>query len=432
VLRPPPSTPLASATPPAARPASPQALALLEALGVGGAGDGVGGAGDGVGGAGDGVGGAGDGVGGAGDGVGGAGDGALGAGDGALGAGDGLAPGLRSPAMRQALALLAAVAPTHMAVLLEGETGSGREALARALHAWSPRAAGPFVPVDCSTLAAPLLEAELLGHVAGPEGVATPGLLVHADGGTLFLDGLEALPAPLQLALLRVLETGEVRPAGAPDALRVGPWPQAVRRVDVRVVAASRRPLEAEVREGRFRADLYYRLSAFPVRVPPLRERPEDVAPLAAHFLARSNAALGRSAAGLGAPALALLEAHPWPGNVRELRNVVERAVLLSRPGEWLHPGHLPPHLVARADALGAEGPAGAPGAAAGVAAGAAGAGRSGGTTPALRERLAQVERELIRQALAESGGVLRRAAEAVGMDAVTFGRRVRKYGLGP
>jgi two-component system, NtrC family, response regulator HupR/HoxA len=313
-------------------------------------------------------------------------------------------PGFSSPAMRRVRELLALAAPHRVAVLLQGETGTGKEVLARSLHALGGDAAGPFVVQDCGALTETLLESELFGHVKGAFTGAVadhPGLFVLAHGGTLFLDEIENTTPNLQAKLLRVLETGDVRPVGGVRA----------RRVDVRVVAASNRDLAEEVKAGRFRADLFYRLNSFTLDLPPLRERPEDVLPLAEHFLALFNARLGRSARGLDAEAAAALQAHGWPGNVRELKNAIERAVLLSRPGEPLGVTQLPDGI-ARAGAL-----------VQGANAGAAGGG-------SLRSRLDALERALIRDALERHGGVLRRAAAELQTDAVTLGRRARRHGL--
>ncbi|HET9452046.1 MAG TPA: sigma 54-interacting transcriptional regulator [Aggregicoccus sp.] len=314
-------------------------------------------------------------------------------------------PGFASPAMRRVRELLALAAPHRVAVLLQGETGTGKEVLARSLHALGGDASGPFVVQDCGALTETLLESELFGHVKGAFTGAVadhPGLFVLAHGGTLFLDEIENTTPNLQAKLLRVLETGDVRPVGGARA----------RRVDVRVVAASNRDLAEEVKAGRFRADLFYRLNSFTLDLPPLRERPEDVLPLAEHFLALFNARLGRSARGLAPEAAAALQAHGWPGNVRELKNALERAVLLSQPALPLGLAQLP-EAIARAAAQGSAAPA-----------------RPGTAPGSLRARLDALERALIREALERHGGVLRRAAAELQTDAVTLGRRARRHGL--
>lgn len=225
----------------------------------------------------------------------------------------------RSPAFQQMLELVARVGPSQASVLLLGESGTGKELVARAVHDASPRAARPLVVVDCASLPDTLFESELFGHEKGAytgAHAARPGLVEAASGGTLFLDEVGDIPLPMQVKLLRLLESGTYRRVGSTE----------LRRADVRVVSATHRDLVAMVADGRFREDLYYRLSTFPIVLPPLRERPEDVPLLARSLLAR--VAPGRSLS-LGADALARLQHHPFPGNVRELRNVLERASLL-------------------------------------------------------------------------------------------------------
>jgi len=226
------------------------------------------------------------------------------------------------------------VAPTPATVLITGETGTGKELVARAIHQRSERAARPFVRVNCAAIPAALCESEFFGHERGAfTGAlyAKAGLLESAAGGTVFLDEVGEMPSVLQARLLRVLEEPEVRRLGA---LRPRP-------VDIRLVAATNRDLAAEVQRGAFRKDLFFRLTGFTLHVPPLRHRPADIAPLAARFLKTSAGMLGAGRTlQLSAPALARLEQHPWPGNVRELRNVIDRAVLLSRDGR-IGPEHL-------------------------------------------------------------------------------------------
>jgi two-component system, NtrC family, response regulator HupR/HoxA len=308
-------------------------------------------------------------------------------------------PGFSSPPMRRVMEMVRVAAPHRVAVLLQGETGTGKEVLARIIHKLSGRENVSLVVQDCGALTETLLESELFGHVKGAFTGAVadhPGLFVLADGGTIFLDEIENTTPNLQAKLLRVLEGGDVRPVGGTQ----------VRHVDVRVVAASNRDLAQEVRTGRFRADLFYRLNSFTIDIPPMRERPEDILSLARHFLERFNQVLKRSASGVAPEAEEALLAYAWPGNARELRNVMERAVLLSKPGELVTRNLLPPVMLASLRP-GGEGPAGS-----------------------LRARMEQVEREFIREALEQSGGVLRRAAMALGMDPVTLGRRARRHGL--
>ncbi|HEY8208349.1 MAG TPA: sigma 54-interacting transcriptional regulator [Myxococcaceae bacterium] len=309
-------------------------------------------------------------------------------------------PGLKSEAMRRVLKLAKVAAPHRVAVLLQGETGTGKEVLASTLHRLSNRRNAPFVVQDCGALSETLLESELFGHVKGAFTGAVsdhPGLFVLADSGTIFLDEIENTTANFQTKLLRAIETGDVRPVGGAQ----------VRRVDVRVIAASNRDLGDEVRQGRFRSDLFFRLNSFTLQLPPLRERPEDLDELADHFLALFNRALDRSAAGFSPGARAALHHHGWPGNVRELRNVVERAVLLGQPGRPIDLPELPDALAAHASGAAEEAKHGS-----------------------LRDKLASYERELIQQALEKAGGVIRRAAAQLQTDPVTFARRARRYGL--
>ncbi|NDY93441.1 sigma 54-interacting transcriptional regulator [Ideonella livida] len=232
----------------------------------------------------------------------------------------------QSAAFRAVLHRLQRVAPTEATVLLQGESGVGKERCAQALHAASRRAAGPFVALNCAALPPDLVEAELFGVERGAYTGAErsrPGRFERADGGTLFLDEVASLGADAQAKLLRALQEREVERVGG----------SAPRRVDVRIVAAANVDLRAEVAAGRFRADLFYRLNVFPLELPPLRQRPEDIALLAAHFLARANQRLGRQVRGFSPRAQGALLAYPWPGNVRELENLVERGVILADDG---------------------------------------------------------------------------------------------------
>jgi formate hydrogenlyase transcriptional activator len=232
----------------------------------------------------------------------------------------------RSQAMHALLQRARQVALTHSPVLLLGERGTGKERLARAIHVWSPRADQPFVTVHCGAVPAGLLEVELFGQVGGP-GPARTGRLALANGGTLFLDEVGELPAPLQAKLLRVLQAGEFEPVGTDSAVRV----------DARLIAATHVDLEAAVAAGTFREDLYYPLGVFPLELPPLRERKEDIALLAEALLLELARRTGKTGRHLTPDGLARLQAHDWPGNVRELANVLERALILA-PGETLGP----------------------------------------------------------------------------------------------
>jgi DNA-binding NtrC family response regulator len=248
-----------------------------------------------------------------------------------------------SPQMTAVLATIAQLAETDSSVLITGESGTGKELLARALYERSPRRKGRFVPINCGGIAETLLESELFGHRKGAFTgaiVDRKGLLEEAHGGVLFLDEIGEMPASMQVRLLRFLQGGEVRRVG--DTV--------TRQVDVRLVAATHRSLEDEVAAGRFRQDLYYRINVVSVRVPPLRERVEDIPALARAFLARTAARMRRDVQGFSREALDLLMSYSWPGNVRELQNVIERALNLAT-GREIGESDLPASLVVAARA---------------------------------------------------------------------------------
>jgi formate hydrogenlyase transcriptional activator len=218
------------------------------------------------------------------------------------------------------------VASTDATVLVTGETGTGKELIARAIHRRSPRARGPLVKVNCAAIPPTLLASELFGHERGAFSGAVErrkGRFEQAHGGTLFLDEIGELPQEMQVLLLRVLQEREFERLGGTQTLQV----------DVRLVAATNRDLAEDVRSGRFRSDLYYRLNVFPVHVPPLRDRAEDIPPLVAHFAEKYGQKFGRKISRVERKTMDVLQAHRWPGNVRELENAVERAVILSRNG---------------------------------------------------------------------------------------------------
>jgi transcriptional regulator with PAS, ATPase and Fis domain len=296
--------------------------------------------------------------------------------------------------------LVARVAQTQSTVLVVGESGTGKELVARAIHNHSARAQGPFVAVNCTALTESLLESELFGHQKGAFTGAVAqkrGLFEEAQGGTLFLDEIGDVGPKMQAQLLRVLQEGEIRRVGGTEAVRV----------DVRVVAATNRELEDEVKAGRFREDLYFRINVVTVRLPPLRERPSDIALLVDHFLAKYAARERRADAGLAPEAMLALERYPWPGNVRELENVIERALALSKDGVVLS-SDLPPEL---SDAAATPGSA-APG---------------DGHLYADRPTLAELERRYIELVLKETGGNKKRAAEVLGIDRRTLYRTLER-----
>src|SRR5437762_1468615 len=233
----------------------------------------------------------------------------------------------QSPSLRATLDVIGQAAPSSATVLLLGESGTGKELFARALHEHSPRANGPFVPINCAAIPETILESELFGYERGAFTGAVQrkeGRIERAQGGTLFLDEVGELSPAVQVKLLRFLQEGEIERLGGSAPIKV----------DSRVVAATNRDLATQVKDARFREDLFYRLNVIQVKLPPLRDRPEDVPLLADHFVARYAAKNGKPARALTPPALEALEAYSWPGNVRELENAIERAVVLSHAAE--------------------------------------------------------------------------------------------------
>jgi two-component system response regulator PilR (NtrC family) len=311
----------------------------------------------------------------------------------------------KSQALRRVMDLVERVAETRTTVLITGESGTGKERVARAIHKLSERSSGPFLVVNSGALPEALMESELFGHEKGAFTGAQSkhrGLFREAEGGTILLDEVGELPANLQVKLLRVLQERSVRPVGSTQEVPV----------DVRVLAATNRDIEADVAAGRFRSDLYYRLNVIRIELPPLRERREDVTLLAERFVRHFAEEMGKDIAGFTPDALRALQTYPFPGNVRELENVIERAVALAG-SRVIGLGDLPTEL---------SGTAGAP-------------------TPALLalplegvrldEVLGEVERRLILEALDRTGGVRKRAADLLGISFRSLRYRLKKLGLG-
>jgi DNA-binding NtrC family response regulator len=307
-----------------------------------------------------------------------------------------------SPAMQEVLATVRRVAPTASTVLVTGESGTGKEVVADLLHRWSPRREGPYVRVNCGALPETLLESELFGHVRGSFTGAErdrDGLFVEATGGTILLDEIGEVSPAVQVRLLRVLQEREVTPVG--DARPV--------RVDVRVIAATNRDLLRDVRDGRFRQDLLFRLNAITVRIPPLRERREDVAALIPVLLRRYAEEVGVPPRRLTREAHDLVLAHPFPGNVRELQNVLYRATVLATE-DAIRASDLAESLRAAADAEDAV--------------------PQPGPNRPLADFLEEIERRAMQRALASHGGVQARAARALGMHPRVFRYKLRAHGM--
>ncbi len=305
-----------------------------------------------------------------------------------------------SEAMARVREQVKKVAATDATVLVLGESGTGKELVARALHQEGRRRAGPFVAVNCAALPEGLLESELFGHEKGAFTGAVRrkiGRFELADGGTLFLDEVGELPPPLQVKLLRALQERRFERVGGEETIEV----------DVRLVSATNRDLKARAAAGAFREDLYYRLAIVPLTLPPLRERPGDVALLAAHFLEKHAARLGCRPTGFDEAALALLARHPWPGNVRELENAVQQAMVFAE-GPLVRAEDLPPALRDAPPALPVP----------------------TGDRP-LPEILDDLERQLVTDAMSRAGGVKAEAARLLGVKPSALYYKLEKYGLG-
>ncbi len=304
----------------------------------------------------------------------------------------------RSPAMLEVYKLVARVAASLSTVLVVGESGTGKELVARAIHMHSARSTGAFVAVNCTALTETLLESELFGHAKGAFTGAVQtkrGLFEEAQGGTLFLDEIGDINPKMQAQLLRVLQEGEIRRVGGSEPIRI----------DVRVVAATNRDLEEEVQRGRFREDLYFRINVVTIRLPSLRERPEDIPLLVDHFLSKYAQREGRAEAGIADDAMEILRRYNWPGNVRELENVIERALALSKSGIIL-PSDLP------AETRGADSRPNLV---------------TNGSLVSDRPTLAELEQRYINLVLQQEGGNKKRAAEILGIDRRTLYRTLER-----
>jgi transcriptional regulator with PAS, ATPase and Fis domain len=306
-----------------------------------------------------------------------------------------------SESMRRVLRLVEKIAPTETTVLITGESGTGKEKVAHFLHLQSGRASRPFIAVNAAAIPEGLIESELFGHVRGAFTDARDrkrGYFEMAEGGTLFLDEIAETSPMVQVKLLRVLQEREVRPVGADFALRV----------DIRIVTATNRDLRQAMAAGRFREDLFYRVNVFPIHIPPLRERQDDIPFLANYFLEMTCERSGRVFRGFSESALALLVNYTWPGNVRELENAVERAATLA-DGPWITPRDLPSEVSGHGLPLLTEGHA-----------------------PPLPDNftLEQVEAWYIRRILDREKGNQTRAAQALGISRSTLWRKAKRYNL--
>jgi transcriptional regulator with GAF, ATPase, and Fis domain len=314
--------------------------------------------------------------------------------------------------MQEVFRLVEQVAPARSTVLITGESGTGKELIAKAIHEASTRAGRPFVTVNSSNIPSELLESELFGHTRGAftgAVAAKKGLFEVADGGSIFLDEIGDIPPETQVRLLRVIQEREFTPLGDTTP----------RRVDVRIIAATNIDLKEAVRQGSFREDLYYRLAVVPIELPPLRDRNEDILPLAQHFIQKYNEENGRTVSDQLAPeVLALLESYSWPGNVRELENTIERAVVIAPSNEitkeCLRAEISDPKSVASGNQDGASN----------AAVGDIGRGIN------FYEEVRRFEIDLIRRALEQTGGHQSRAARLLGMNATTLNSKIKTYNI--
>ena len=318
----------------------------------------------------------------------------------------------RSDLMQEVFRLVEQVAPARSTVLITGESGTGKELIAKAIHEASTRAGRPFVTVNSSNIPSELLESELFGHTRGAFTgaiAAKKGLFEVADGGSIFLDEIGDIPPETQVRLLRVIQEREFTPLGD----------TAPRRVDVRIIAATNIDLKEAVRQGTFREDLYYRLAVVPIELPPLRDRLEDILPLAQHFIQKYNEENARTVSEQIAPeVLALLEGYSWPGNVRELENTVERAVVIA-PGDEISKECLRPEISDPKSNVSASHDGASIGAVSEI-----------GRGINFYEEVRRFEIDLIRRALEQTGGHQSRAARLLGMNATTLNSKIKTYNI--
>ena len=313
-----------------------------------------------------------------------------------------------SPEMAEVFRLMNNAAASSISILLEGETGTGKDLVARAIHRMSGRADKPFLAVNCAALSEHLLESELFGHRRGAFTGAVqnqPGLFRAANGGTIFLDEIGEMPLSMQPSLLRVLQDGEIMSVGDTRT----------ERVDVRVFSATNRDLRAAVGAGTFRADLYYRLAAFPIRLPPLRDRRRDIPLLADRFLSIASERHKKDIREFDPAALEMLQRYDWPGNTRELQNEIERAIVLTPSGETIKPEQLSSHVRAPASSAAPTPGASEP---------------AQNNSPTFRQARSSFEARFIADTLARNSGNVSRTAEALGLSRIQLQRKIKEYGL--
>ncbi|HZW87561.1 MAG TPA: sigma-54 dependent transcriptional regulator [Myxococcaceae bacterium] len=320
-----------------------------------------------------------------------------------------------SPQMQDVMRIIDKVADTPSTVLITGESGTGKELIATALHEGSSRHDKAFIRINCAAIPRELIESELFGYERGAfTGAVTskPGRFELADGGTLFLDEIGEIPVEMQVKLLRALQESEFERVGGIKTTRV----------DVRLIAATNRDLNTEIEAGRFRKDLYYRLAVVPINLPPLRERPSDIPTLVRHFVDKYNRRLNKRIEGMTDEALALVQAYAWPGNIRELENLIERTLLFA-DGPLIGVADLPQHLRSPGAATPLPGPVPVPGALP-VPAG------ETGLKDIVRQRSAELEKEIITRALEETGGNVTRAAKLLQISRKSLQTKMKEFSL--